>query len=154
MLEEGKKAPSFKLKDQNGKLVSLNDFKGQNIVLYFYPKDDTSGCTKEACNFKDDLPKFGKLNAVILGISPDSIESHKKFAAKYKLPFTLLSDEEKEVIKKYDVWKEKSMYGRKYMGVERSTFIIDKQGKISKIFRKVKVDKHNDEVMASIKEIL
>lgn len=154
MLEEGKKAPSFKLKDQNGKLVSLNDFKGQNIVLYFYPKDDTSGCTKEACNFKDDLPKFGKLNAVILGVSPDSIESHKKFAAKYKLPFTLLSDEEKEVIKKYDVWKEKSMYGRKYMGVERSTFIIDKQGKISKIFRKVKVDKHNDEVMASIKEIL
>ena len=154
MLEEGKKAPSFKLKDQNGKLVSLNDFKGQNIVLYFYPKDDTSGCTKEACNFKDDLPKFGKLNAVILGVSPDSIESHKKFAAKYKLPFTLLSDEKKEVIKKYDVWKEKSMYGRKYMGVERSTFIIDKQGKISKIFRKVKVDKHNDEVMASIKEIL
>ena len=154
MLEEGKKAPSFKLKDQNGKLVSLNDFKGQNIVLYFYPKDDTSGCTKEACNFKDDLPKFGKLNAVILGVSPDSIESHNKFAAKYKLPFTLLSDEEKEVIKKYDVWKEKSMYGRKYMGVERSTFIIDKQGKISKIFRKVKVDKHNDEVMASIKEIL
>ena len=154
MLEEGKKAPSFKLKDQNGKLVSLNDFKGQNIVLYFYPKDDTSGCTKEACNFKDDLPKFGKLNAVILGVSPDSIESHKKFAAKYKLPFTLLSDEEKELIKKYDVWKEKSMYGRKYMGVERSTFIIDKQGKISKIFRKVKVDKHNDEVMASIKEIL
>ena len=154
MLEEGKKAPSFKLKDQNGKLVSLNDFKGQNIVLYFYPKDDTSGCTKEACNFKDDLPKFGKLNAVILGVSPDSIESHKKFAAKYKLPFTLLSDEEKEVIKKYDVWKEKSMYGRKYMGVERSTFIIDKKGKISKIFRKVKVDKHNDEVMASIKKIL
>ena len=153
MIEEGKKAPAFKLKDQNGKTISLNDFNGQNVVLYFYPKDDTSGCTKEACNFRDDLPKFGKLDAVILGVSPDSVESHKKFAAKYKLPFTLLSDEEKNVIKKYDVWKEKSMYGRKYMGVERSTFIIDKKGKIRKIFRKVKVDKHNDEVMNAIKEI-
>lgn len=153
MIEEGKKAPAFKLKDQNGKTISLNDFNGQNVVLYFYPKDDTSGCTKEACNFRDDLPKFGKLDAVILGVSPDSVESHEKFAAKYKLPFTLLSDEEKNVIKKYDVWKEKSMYGRKYMGVERSTFIIDKKGKIRKIFRKVKVDKHNDEVMNAIKEI-
>ena len=153
MIEEGKKAPAFKLKDQNGKTISLNDFNGQNVVLYFYPKDDTSGCTKEACNFRDDLPKFGKLDAVILGVSPDSVESHKKFASKYKLPFTLLSDEEKNVIKKYDVWKEKSMYGRKYMGVERSTFIIDKKGKIKKIFRKVKVDKHNDEVMNAIKEI-
>ncbi len=153
MLEEGKKAPSFKLKDQNGSTVSLNDFNGQNVVLYFYPKDDTSGCTKEACNFRDDLPKFGKLDAVILGVSPDSVESHKKFASKYKLPFTLLSDEDKDIIKKYDVWKEKSMYGRKYMGVERSTFIIDKQGKIRKIFRKVKVDKHNDEVIAAIKEL-
>ena len=153
MIEEGKKAPAFKLKDQNGKTISLNDFNGQNVVLYFYPKDDTSGCTKEACNFRDDLPKFGKLDAVILGVSPDSVESHKKFAAKYKLPFTLLSDEEKNVIKKYDVWKEKSMYGRKYMGVERSTFIIDKKGKIRKLFRKVKVDKHNDEVMNAIKEI-
>ena len=153
MIEEGKKAPAFKLKDQNGKTISLNDFNGQNVVLYFYPKDDTSGCTKEACNFRDDLPKFGKLDAVILGVSPDSVESHKKFAAKYKLPFTLLSDEEKNVIKKYDVWKEKSMYGRKYMGVERSTFIIDKKGKIRKLFRKVKVYKHNDEVMNAIKEI-
>jgi peroxiredoxin Q/BCP len=153
LIEEGKKAPAFKLKDQNGKTISLNDFNGQNVVLYFYPKDDTSGCTKEACNFRDDLPKFGKLDAVILGVSPDSVESHKKFAAKYKLPFTLLSDEEKNVIKKYDVWKEKSMYGRKYMGVERSTFIIDKKGKIRKLFRKVKVDKHNDEVMNAIKEI-
>ncbi len=153
MIEEGKKAPAFKLKDQNGKTISLNDFNGQNVVLYFYPKDDTSGCTKEACNFRDDLPKFGKLDAVILGVSPDSVESHKKFASKYKLPFALLSDEEKNVIKKYDVWKEKSMYGRKYMGVERSTFIIDKKGKIRKIFRKVKVDKHNDEVMNAIKEI-
>ncbi len=153
MLDEGKKAPAFKLKDQDGKTVSLNDFSGKNVVLYFYPKDDTSGCTKEACNFKDDLPKFGKLNAVILGVSPDSVESHKKFIAKYKLPFTLLSDEKKETIEKYDVWKEKSMYGRKYMGVERSTFIIDKNGKIRKIFRKVKVDKHNEEVMNAIKEI-
>jgi thioredoxin-dependent peroxiredoxin len=153
MIEEGKKAPAFKLINQDGDIVSLSDFSGKNVVLYFYPKDDTSGCTKEACNFRDELPKFGKLNAVILGVSPDSVESHKKFIAKYNLPFTLLSDEKKEAIEKYDVWKEKSMYGRKYMGVERSTFIIDKNGKIGKIFRKVKVDNHNEEVMNAIKEI-
>ena len=137
MVEEGKKASAISLKDQDGAKVSLNDFKGKNIVLYFYPKDNTSGCTKEACNFRDDFPEFGKLNAVILGISPDSVESHKKFAGKYDLPFKLLSDEKKEVLEKYGVWKEKSMYGRKYMGVERSTFIIDKNGKVRKVFRKV-----------------
>ena len=152
-LKAGDKAPSFKLKNQDGKTISLADLKGKPIVLYFYPKDDTSGCTREACNFRDELPKFGKLNAVILGVSPDSVESHKKFAAKYKLPFSLLSDEKKTVIEKYDVWKEKSMYGRKYMGVERSTFIIDADGKIRNIFRKVKVDKHNQEVMNAIKEL-
>ncbi len=147
MLEEGKKAPNFKLKDQNGKAVSLSDYKGKNVILYFYPKDNTSGCTAEACNFRDEFPKFGKLNAVIIGISPDSSESHKKFAEKYNLPFTLLSDENKEVLEKYEVWKEKSMYGRKYMGVERTTYIIDSDGKIKKIFRKVKVTDHNKEVM-------
>lgn len=107
MLEEGKKAPNFKLKDKNGKTVSLEDFKGKNVVLYFYPKDNTSGCTAEACNFRDEFPKFGKLNAVIIGISPDSSESHKKFAEKFDLPFILLSDEDKKVVEAYGVWKEK-----------------------------------------------
>ena len=153
MVEEGKKASAISLKDQDGAKVSLNDFKGKNIVLYFYPKDNTSGCTKEACNFRDDFPEFGKLNAVILGISPDSVESHKKFAGKYDLPFKLLSDEKKEVVEKYGVWKEKSMYGRKYMGVERSTFIIDKNGKVRKVFRKVKVADHNKEVTEALKEL-
>jgi len=151
MPEEGKKAPTFKLTDQNEKTISLNDYKGKNVVLYFYPKDDTSGCTAEACSFRDDFPKFKKVDAVILGVSPDSVESHKKFAKKYNLNFSLLADEDKEVIKKYDVWKEKSMYGRKYMGVERTTYIIDPEGKIKKIFRKVKVDGHNKEVMEALK---
>ena len=147
MLTEGNKAPDFKLKDQNGHTISLSDYKGKNVVLYFYPKDDTSGCTKEACSFRDGLPAFGKLNAVILGVSADSVESHKKFADKYNLPFTLLSDESKEMIEKYGVWKEKSMYGRKYKGIERTTFIIDEKGKIKKIFNKVKVDGHDKEVI-------
>jgi len=151
MPEEGKKAPDFKLSDQNEKTISLGDYKGKNIILYFYPKDDTSGCTAEACSFRDDFPKFKKIDAVILGVSPDSVESHKKFAKKYNLNFSLLADEDKEVIKKYDVWKEKSMYGRKYMGVERTTYIIDPEGKIKKIFRKVKVQGHNKEVMEALK---
>ena len=151
MPEEGKKAPDFKLTDQNEKTISLSDYKGKNVILYFYPKDDTSGCTKEACSFRDDFPKFKKVDAVILGVSPDSVESHKKFVKKYNLNFSLLADENKEVIKKYDVWKEKSLYGRKYMGVERTTYIIDPEGKIKKIFRKVKVDEHNIEVMEALK---
>jgi peroxiredoxin Q/BCP len=128
--------------------------KGKPVVLYFYPKDDTSGCTKEACNFRDEFPKFGKLKAEIIGVSADSVESHKKFAGKYKLPFNLLSDEKKEVVEKYGVWQEKSMYGKKYMGIVRTTFIIDSSGKISKIFPKVKVDEHNQEVMEALKELL
>ncbi|MBT8378197.1 MAG: thioredoxin-dependent thiol peroxidase [Ignavibacteria bacterium] len=143
----------MKLKNQDGKDISLNEFKGNNIVLYFYPKDNTSGCTKEACNFRDEFPKFRNLNAVILGVSPDSVESHLKFKDKNNLPFDLLSDEKKEVLKKYGVWKEKSMYGRKYMGVERTTFIIDKKGKIAKIFPKVNVDKHNKELIEALKEL-
>jgi thioredoxin-dependent peroxiredoxin len=122
MLEVGKKAPDFSLLNQDEKRISLKDFIGQKVVLYFYPKDDTSGCTKEACSFSDDLPKFSKIDAVILGVSPDSVKSHKKFSGKYKLKFNLLADEEKKVIEKYDVWKEKSMYGRKYMGVEKNNF--------------------------------
>ncbi len=151
MIEEGKKAPAFKLKNQDGTTVSLSEYKGKNVVLYFYPKDNTSGCTAEACNFRDEFPKFGKLDAVILGVSPDSVQSHKKFSEKYNLPFTLLSDEGKEMLEKYGVWKEKSMYGRKYMGVERTTVVIDGSGKIKKIFNKVKVPDHNKEVMEALK---
>ncbi len=150
MLTEGKKAPSFKLKDQNGNDVSLKDFIGNQIVLYFYPKDDTPGCTKEACSFRDNFPDFKDIKAVILGVSPDSPASHKKFISKYNLPFTLLSDENKEVLEKYEVWKEKNMYGKKYMGVERTTYIIDENGKIKKIFPKVKVDGHDKEVLEAI----
>ncbi len=152
MPELGRKAPDFTLLDQDGNKVSLKDFSGKKVILYFYPKDNTSGCTKEACNFRDDFPKFKKTDAVILGVSPDSVSSHKKFAEKYNLPFTLLADEDKKVVEKYGVWKEKSMYGKKYMGVERTTFIIDEEGKIKKIFNKVKVDGHNTEVMESLKD--
>lgn len=152
-LKVGDKAPSFKLKNQDAKAISLADLKGKSIVLYFYPKDDTPGCTKEACNFRDEFPKFGKMKAEIIGISTDSVESHKKFAEKYKLPFNLLSDEKKEVVEKYGVWKEKNMYGKKYMGIERTTFIIDPSGKIRNIFPKVKVDDHNKEVMEALKEL-
>ena len=151
MLEVGKKAPAFSLQDGNGKKVALNDFKGKKIVLYFYPKDMTSGCTQEACDFRDSFPNFRKVKAEVLGISIDSVASHKKFAEKYNLPFTLLSDEKKEVVEKYGVWKEKSMYGKKYMGIERTTFIIDEDGKIQNIFPKVKVTGHIEEVMEALK---
>lgn len=152
MLEVGKKAPDFSLYNQDEKKISLKDYLGKNVILYFYPKDDTSGCTKEACSFRDNIPKFSKVDAVILGISPDSVKSHKKFSEKYKLPFNLLADEEKKVIEQYGVWKEKSMYGRKYMGVERTTFIIDEKGKIKKIFNKVKVEGHEKEVLEALKD--
>lgn len=150
MIKEGNKAPTFSLPDSNGKKISLKDFLGKKVVLYFYPKDMTSGCTKEACDFRDSHPDFKKLKAVVLGVSPDSIDSHKKFSEKYELPFTLLSDESKNVLEKYGVWKEKSMYGRKYMGVERTTIIIDENGKIRKIFPKVKVNGHVEEVLKEL----
>ncbi len=152
MIEEGKKAPDFKLKNQDGETIFLKDFKGKKVVLYFYPKDNTSGCTKEACNFRDEFPKFNNVDAVILGVSPDSVTSHKKFAEKYDLPFNLLSDEEKNVLEEYGVWQEKSMYGKKYMGVVRTTVIIDENGKIRKVFPKVKVDGHNKEVLEALKD--
>lgn len=151
MLKEGNKAPQFTLKDQSGKSVSLKDFLGKQVVLYFYPKDDTPGCTKEACNFRDDFYEIKKENAVILGVSADSEVRHKKFIEKYKLQFALLSDENKKVLEKYGVWQEKSMYGRKYMGIVRSTFIIDEKGKLKKIFPKVKVTNHNIEVLEALR---
>lgn len=147
MVEEGKKAPQFTLKTGDGEKVSLKDYLGKKVVLYFYPKDNTSGCTKEACDFRDAHPNFKKLNAVVFGVSADSEESHKKFSDKHDLPFTLLSDPDKKVIEKYGVWKEKSMYGKKYMGIERSTFIIDEKGKIQKIFPKVRVKGHVEKVL-------
>jgi len=149
----GDKAPPIKLKNQEDQIISLDDYKGKNIVLYFYPEDDTSGCTTEACSFRDNFPTFGKLDAVVLGVSPDSVKSHKKFVQKYNLPFNLLSDEDKKVIYKYDVWHEKNMFGRKYMGVVRTTFIINKKGIISQIFPKVKVDGHEKEVFEALKSI-
>lgn len=150
MLEVGKKAPDFSLPDGEGNKVKLSDFKGKKVVLYFYPKDMTSGCTLEACDFRDAFTKFKKIKAVVLGVSIDSVASHKKFAEKYDLPFTLLSDENKEAVEKFGVWKEKSMYGKKYMGVERTTFIIDENGKIQNIFRKVKVAGHVKEVIEAL----
>ena len=153
MVELGKKAPSFVLKNSDGKKISLKEFVGKNVVLYFYPKDMTSGCTAEACDFRDNFPRFGKINAVIIGVSADSEESHKKFASKYNLPFMLLSDPDKSTIKDYGVWKEKSMYGKKYMGIERTTFLIDKKGKIARIFPKVKVSNHVNEVIAALNEL-
>lgn len=138
MLEVGTKAPEFTLPDQNGEMHSLSDYKGQKVVLYFYPKDMTSGCTKQACAFGELYPQFREKGAVVLGVSKDTVKSHKKFEEKYGLPFTILSDPETEVIQAYDVWKEKKMYGKTYMGVVRSTYLIDENGIITKAFGKVK----------------
>ncbi|MCR1960991.1 thioredoxin-dependent thiol peroxidase [Thomasclavelia cocleata] len=138
MLEIGTKAPDFTLLDQNGENVSLNDFRGKKVILYFYPKDSTPGCTKQACAFSELNPHFIEANAQIIGISKDSVASHKRFEQKYQLPFILLSDSELEVIKSYDVWKEKNMYGKKVMGVVRSTYLINEDGVIEKTFEKVK----------------
>ena len=148
MLKIGQKAPDFKLASSEGKTLTLKDFAGKKIVLYFYPKDDTSGCTKEACSFESNLQAMKRKGAVVVGVSADSIESHLKFAQKYGLSFPLLSDEKKETLKAYGVWKEKSMYGRKYFGIERTTVIIDEKGIVQQIFNKVKVDGHTDEVRA------
>jgi len=152
MLKSGAKAPHFSLYSSEGKKVSLSDFKGKNVVLYFYPRDNTSGCTKEACSFQSNLARLRKSGAVVIGVSADSVESHSKFALKYGLEFTLLSDESKDVLKAYGVWKEKSLYGRKYMGIERTTVIIDKRGYIARIFSKVRVDGHTEEVLDALHE--
>ncbi|NCQ16978.1 MAG: thioredoxin-dependent thiol peroxidase [Ignavibacteria bacterium CG22_combo_CG10-13_8_21_14_all_37_15] len=151
MIEEGKKAPTFKLSDQNGKVHSLKDYLGKKVVLYFYPKDNTPGCTTEACSFRDEFPTFKKNNTVILGVSADPVKSHKNFSDKFGLPFPLLSDVSKEMIENYGVWKEKSMYGKKYEGIERTTVIIDEMGAVKKIFSKVKVKEHTEEVLKALK---
>lgn len=146
-------APDFTLPTDDGSTLTLKSLRGRAVVLYFYPKDDTSSCTIEACEFRDAFPDFDSANAVILGVSPDPIMSHVKFKTKYDLPFTLLADTEKDVVTRYDVWKEKSMYGRKYMGVMRTTFVIDAKGKIRKIFTDVKSTGHAAEVMAAIQAL-
>ena len=138
MLEVGTVAPDFALPDQDGKVHSLSEYRGQKVILYFYPKDSTAGCTKQACNFKELMPQFREKGAVILGVSKDSVASHKRFEEKYGLPFTLLSDEEKTVIQAYDVWKEKKNYGKVSMGVVRTTYLIDESGVIVRAFDKVK----------------
>ena len=152
MVKEGNKAPDFSEKTQDGKPVKLSSFKGKkNIVLYFYPKDMTPGCTTEACDFRDQFEKFK--NTVILGVSTDPPERHQRFIDKYGLPFELIADENKKVANKYGVWQEKKLYGKTFMGIVRSTFIIDKKGVVRKIFQKVKVKEHVDEVLEILKEI-
>jgi len=151
---EGAKAPSITLKASTGRTVKLSDFKGKPIVLYFYPKDDTPGCTVEAKEFQANLKAFQKVGAIILGISPDDEKSHCRFSEKYGLKFTLLSDEEHQVAKRYGVWVQKSMYGKKYMGVQRATFLIDRNGRIAKVWPKVKPEGHAEEVLAALTALL
>ncbi|MCD9189075.1 MAG: thioredoxin-dependent thiol peroxidase [Pyrinomonadaceae bacterium] len=152
MLNEGDIAPDFTTKDQNGNAVKLSDFKGKRVVLYFYPKDDTPGCTKEACSLRDSFDIFEEKGIKILGVSTDDEKSHQKFITKYNLPFDLLADTEKEIVEAYGVWGEKNMYGKKYFGINRTTFLIDADGRIVKIFKKVKVDEHADEVLEAFGE--
>ena len=152
MVKEGTAAPAFKTTDANGEPVNLKEFRGKKVVLYFYPKDDTPGCTKEACSFRDAFSKFKKQGITILGVSPDSEKSHQKFTAKYKLPFTLLADTDHSIADAYGVYGEKKFMGRTYMGIHRTTFLIDEKGKIKKVFEKVKPEDHADEVLGAFSE--
>ena len=147
MLQEQSKAPDFTLQNEKEEQITLSQFKGRKVVLYFYPKDNTSGCTKEACAFRDAYDQFLEKGAVVIGISNDGVASHRKFKDKYELPFYLLSDPEHEVIEQYEAWVEKSMYGKKYMGTQRSTYVIDEEGTITKVFPKVKPADHAAEVL-------
>ncbi|EHL15682.1 hypothetical protein HMPREF9630_02034 [Peptoanaerobacter stomatis] len=150
MLEIGTKAPEFELQDQNGDLHKLSDYLGKKVVLYFYPKDNTPGCTKQACGFSEMYPQFIEKNAVVIGVSKDSVKSHKKFEENHNLGFTLLSDEQLDTIKAYDVWKEKKNYGRTYMGIERTTYLIDEKGIIIKSFGKVKAADNPSQMLGEI----
>ncbi|HVE57744.1 MAG TPA: thioredoxin-dependent thiol peroxidase [Pyrinomonadaceae bacterium] len=152
MLKEGDSAPDFGAKNQDGELVKLADFKGKRVVLYFYPKDDTPGCTKEACSLRDSFDVFEEKGIKVLGVSNDDEKSHQKFISKYSLPFDLLADTDKKLVNDYEVYGEKNMYGKKYMGINRTTFLIDEDGKIAKIFKKVKVDEHAGEVLEAFGE--
>jgi peroxiredoxin Q/BCP len=150
MLKIGTEAPSFTLPDQDGQMHSLEDYLGKKIILYFYPKDNTAGCTTQACSFRDLYPQFVEKDAIVIGISKDSVRSHKNFQEKHQLPFTLLSDPECEVIQAYDVWKEKKMYGRTYMGIVRSTYLIDEKGMIAKAFEKVKAKSNAEDMLGEL----
>lgn len=150
-LKEGDRAPAFSAAASGGDKVSLSDFKGKPVILYFYPRDDTSGCTKEACAFRDHFSDFKAAGAVVLGVSADSVKSHDKFAGKYRLPFTLLADEDKKIVQAYGVWGQKSFLGKKYMGIHRVTFLIGADGRIRKIWPKVKPEAHAEEVLAALK---
>ena len=152
-IEEGAKAPDFTLVTHDGTKLKLSSLKGSPVVLYFYPKDDTPGCTKEACGFRDVKSKLATLGAVVLGVSPDGPESHTQFREKYKLPFTLLCDPEHAVAEKYGAWREKNMYGKKSMGIARSTFVIDATGRVAKVFKAVKTDVHAAQVLAALGEL-
>jgi len=150
MLEIGTKAPDFTLPDQNGNMHSLSEYRGKKVILYFYPKDNTAGCTKQACGFAERYPQFTEKGAVVLGISKDSVASHKKFEEKYGLPFTLLADPELAAIQAYDVWQEKKNYGKTYMGVVRTTYLIDEEGKIAKAFDKVKAADNPEQMLGEL----
>jgi peroxiredoxin Q/BCP len=150
MVEEGKLAPDFELATDAGEKVKLSDYRGQPVVLYFYPKDDTPGCTTQACGIRDAYGEFEQRGAVVLGVSPDDEGSHVKFKNKYSLPFTLLADPEHKVAEDYGVWVEKNSYGQKRMGIERSTFLIDSEGNVAKVMRRVKPDTHADDVLAAL----
>jgi peroxiredoxin Q/BCP len=153
MINIGDTAPNFSGYNQNNKSLNLSDFKGKKIALYFYPKDDTPGCTKEACSFRDNFIELSEKNIIVIGVSLDSIDSHKKFETKYNLPFYLISDTEKEIVHLYDVYKEKNMYGKKILGIVRTTFLIDEQGKIIHIFKKPKSEIHATEVLEKFKSL-
>ena len=150
MPKEGDLAPDFRLPADDGKTYALKDLRGRKVVLYFYPKDDTPGCTKEACSFRDNLSRVQSKGAIVLGVSKDDLASHAKFREKYSLSFPLLSDPEGKVLTAYGVWKEKNLYGKTFMGIERTTFVIDERGRIQKVFPRVKVDGHVDEVLAAL----
>ena len=149
-LKEGDKAPEFRAQSTGGKQIALSEYKGQNVILYFYPKDDTPGCTKEACGFRDEFARFEEAGAVILGVSTDPLNSHDKFTAKFKLPFPLVSDPDKAIVQAYGVWGQKTFMGRKYMGVHRVTFLIGPDGRIRNIWPKVKPEEHAAEVLAAL----
>jgi len=150
MVDEGERAPEFRLRSDDGNTYSLKDLRGTKVVLYFYPADDTPGCTKEACSFRDNLGRVRSLGAEVLGVSRNDLQSHAKFRAKYSLSFPLLSDETGAVTEAYGVWKEKNLYGKTSMGIERTTFLIDEQGRVAKVFRRVRVDGHTDEVLTAL----
>ena len=150
MLEVGTKAPDFTLPDQNGNMHSLSEYRGKKVILYFYPKDNTAGCTKQACGFAERYPQFTEMGAVVLGVSKDSVASHKKFEEKYGLPFTILADPELVAIQAYDVWQEKKNYGKTYMGVVRTTYLIDEEGKIAKAFDKVKAADNPEQMLGEL----